>query len=112
MPDPTGFTNSPTAVGAIVAVVFGGVELLKFTIGRLAPAKKNSNGAFNGADRAMLKGLHEAHEKTDADGRPLWYMPKSLVETQDKILDIQREQTEILKKISDSVQRMERLGDE
>ena len=38
--------------------------------------------------REWIKELWEAHDRTDGDGIPLWYVPRSLVEMQKEVIQI------------------------
>ena len=37
-----------------------------------------------------VRKLVEEHDVKDSDGRPMWYMPHSMVETQEKLVEITR----------------------
>ncbi len=82
--------NNPVVVGALVAAVYALVEALKYRHGR-----KQGNHSFAERDRQMLTSLHEQHSKTDRDGIPLWYLPRSMINGQDKLFERQGEMVEL-----------------
>jgi len=53
-----------------------------------------------------VKGLHSMHNKTDSDGLPVWYMPRSMVKAQQEIAKTQEQTTIHLKSLADSVKEL------
>lgn len=69
--------NQPIVIGALVATIYILGEIIKHRSSR-------KNGmAFGPEDRQMLHDLYVAHSKTDADGIPLWYMPRRMLSNQE-----------------------------
>jgi len=46
------------------------------------------HAAISSSNNTLLKQLNEAHSKVDAEGRPLWYMPHSMVRTQEELVKL------------------------
>ena len=90
--------NPVYVVGALVSVIYTLVELLK-----VRSAKKNGNGKFDEADRQKLITLYKQHQVNDQDGVPLWYVPRSMIEGQKELVDLQRESLEQLKNLNRSM---------
>jgi hypothetical protein len=67
------------ALGAALLVF----EAIKWAVNRLLP-----HDPLSQEDKFYLRDLHKMHQKTDENGRPLWYMPTDMAETQKEILDI------------------------
>jgi hypothetical protein len=63
----------------------------------------------------MLQDLYNWHNKTDSDGIPLWYVPRSFIESQKEIVDVlsdiskHQEKTTFL--LEALIKRIERLED-
>lgn len=65
---------------ALVGVIYILGETIKFKSQKKQNGKQN--GYFTSKDRQMLHELFRLHSPTDADGVPLWYMPRRLLEIQ------------------------------
>ena len=46
----------------------------------------NDKPTLSDDQNTMLQDLHNWHNKTDADGIPLWYVPRSFIESQKEIV--------------------------
>ena len=57
----------------------------------LAPHLKRSERMFG-----ILKELSEMHRKSDTDGRPMWYMPREMLDMQREIIAINHKVVDIL----------------
>jgi predicted ribosome quality control (RQC) complex YloA/Tae2 family protein len=62
----------------------------------------------------MLRDLHELHSRTDADGVPLHYFPRSFIEAQKEIVDVlqeisshQEKTTYLLESLIKKIERLE-----
>lgn len=62
----------------------------------------------------MLKDIHDLHSKTDADGIPLHYVPRSFIEAQKEIVDVlqeisshQERTTYLLESITKRIEKLE-----
>jgi hypothetical protein len=82
--------NSALAILVITVYILG--ELLKHR-----SLKKNGISHFSADDRQKLNELSRSHAKTDVNGIPLWYMPRT------KLDEIIVE----LKKINDKFEKWE-----
>jgi len=78
---------------------------------------KNKDGNSNGNGHAQIckdtkeividsndkiKSLHSLHAKYDGDGRPLWYFPRSITESQKRIAEVQEKTAGHLKDVSNA----------
>ncbi len=95
--------NEPVIVGALVAAVYALVEAMKYH------RRKQGNGNFAERDRQMLRTLHEQHGKTDHDGTPLWYMPRSMIHSQDKLFERQGEMVQLQRETLIELKTMNRI---
>jgi hypothetical protein len=48
----------------------------------------NDKPTLSDDQNTMLQDLHNWHNKTDADGIPLWYVPRSFIESQKEIVEV------------------------
>jgi hypothetical protein len=55
----------------------------------------------------VLKDLKKDHDIRDDDGRPMWYMPKEMFETQRKLVDLASQQAAIQQHVVDLLTKME-----
>ena len=89
----------PLLTGGVVALALGAIEVAKYAvIKRNLNGKPQSNGRCGfDRDAAMsLTRLHELHDRTDGEGRPLWYFPRTEFT---RLIAATEEQTELLRKI-------------
>jgi len=49
-------------------------------------SKFDAHASTSKENNSLLKMLDKAHSQVDADGRPLWYMPHSMIETQSELV--------------------------
>lgn len=100
----TGIAETTGLVVVIVAVFEGLMGLIKYLIN-----KNSKDDADEKIDRIVkeifvikekVTHLDEMHSRFDADGTPIWYVPRSWAETQEKINDrlyaMQQTQLQIL----------------
>ena len=100
--------------GGTVVLALGLVEVIKLLINKFSNNKgANGKSVLTPEEQYQLQMLSDMHAKTDEDGMPVWYVPRSwgamqekMVETlrdiasnQDKMSDTQERQTEVLDKI-------------
>lgn len=78
---------SPTAVGVMLALVYGLVEIAKFAI-----QSKRANG-FGAEEGKVLRSVKvvtdeilKMHARYDKDGLPLWYVPREWGEAQKELV--------------------------
>jgi hypothetical protein len=97
-----------------LAGLFAGITIVLIVAARVVEyfitKGKTNGGSFTPADRVMMQKtcelttrLHEQHSRTDEDGTPLWYMPRSVSKQNDKIIEIQQKIVMILDKLSDKL---------
>jgi len=102
-------------VGGIFAVL-----IIREFVNLMTKMKGKSNGNGNSSDSQILKdvrlttadtndkvkGLYSMHSKTDNDGIPVWYMPRSFVEAQKEMA---RTQADTVNVIRDVVRTQEQM---
>lgn len=98
-----------------IGVLYTVLEFLKFIIPTMLP-KRSSLGPD---ESHQLKQLFDMHNVKDDSGRPIWYLPSTVAEHQEKILGIlddmssnvkegqiyQKQTAQILEKIMDRLQK-------
>lgn len=89
-------TPDAILIAGIISISIGLIKILEKIIENQVP-KLRRNGGFSGSDREKLNMLSTLHDKYDADGLPLWYVPRKWAKVQDSILKELTEQTVILK---------------
>ena len=93
------YTDAPVLVGlialamALVRIVERLLDALvrKRTNGKrsLIPAPAQGCQGLTPEEHAALMRLDESHAKTDKDGIPLWYVPRSMIDSMTKMVEIQ-----------------------
>jgi len=71
-------------VGAAVFLALGAFKLLERSLDKRNG--KNGNCGLTADERRWLGQLHEWHDRHDADGVPLWFLPRRLMESQGEML--------------------------
>lgn len=84
----------PTAV--LVVIVYALLEIIKFSISKLtAPPKEEKTEAqaigLTAEQSRQLQFLYDSHNRHDADGIPLWYVPRSWATTQKEVVEMLKE---------------------
>lgn len=99
-------------VGITVALIEGGIGLIKFLVNKL---KKEEDTKIQELMLQKLEKIGEETSKTldmhsryDADGTPLWYVPRSWANTQKEIVDRLHGITEMNMKMLGIIERLER----
>jgi hypothetical protein len=90
-------------LGILITLSFIAVRGGEWLIKKLIP---NPSG-FQARDRDMLKNLFASHNRTDEDGVPVWYMPRSWERSQENISKILLQISETQREITKSLERME-----
>lgn len=112
-----GMTGTDTAILlALIPVFVTLVKIVEYLIKKLLPSKGNTlseketeritgientlktiqqkvedKPSLTTDQNSMLKDLYDLHSKTDADGIPLHYFPRSFIESQKDIVDVLQE---------------------
>ena len=99
-------------VGITVALIEGGIGLIKFLVNKLKKDKDDDkiNLVLKRLERIndnTAKTL-DMHNRYDADGTPLWYVPRSWADTQKDVVDQLRIITETNMKMLGIIERLER----
>ena len=92
--------------GAIILYLL--IEIIKYLIGM---NKAKAICLLSTENQRKLDDLHEWHNKTDDDGRKIWYVPKHLHMEQEKIVemlrDISKNQENTARLLGDLIKKME-----
>ena len=96
-------------IGAVVAVVLGLVEIIKwlieFILKKANPETMAEKVKLQNIELLCVK-MHEMHNKYDADGTPIWYVPRSWVSTQKEILEAVQSISHTQEKLAETMERM------
>jgi hypothetical protein len=92
-------TTNATTMAVVAGIIYAFIQLIttfgKLIFDKMLPNKQDKENEILkkqiGTCENYLKELHDMHNKFDLDGTPLWYVPRSWSETQDKILDCVRD---------------------
>jgi hypothetical protein len=116
------FTNAPILVGLII-ISLTLVRLVEALVMRrinkrngtsMNPGNPGPRGLTDAEHNALIR-LDEAHAKYDIDGTPLWYIPRSWMDTQGQITKTLSKMTETLTTISGTqkaiVRTLDRMED-
>lgn len=97
--------NDYLIVSGLITALIALTKAIETLVARVA-SKKNGNGNGNGHGKGcltaeehvlmrnthgMLRDMHDVIEKTDQDGLPMCYMPRSFARSQEKILEMLQE---------------------
>ena len=94
----------------ILGLAFGIIQLVLFIVSRntskeiIAAITKtvdsfNNHVVESNSIYTKVSKLEEQHSVTDTDGRPLWYTPRSLIKTQEDIVECQRNLSEVMNRL-------------
>ena len=87
----------PLLTGGVVAMALGAIEVAKYAmIKRNGKPQSNGRCGFDRDAAVRLTRLYELHDRTDDEGRPLWYFPRTEFS---RLIEATEEQTELLRKI-------------
>jgi hypothetical protein len=107
------FFSNPTAIGALVVVIYILGRLVEFLVKKYMN-NNPSKSVLTPQEHDWLKTLYDQHNKYDQDGTPIWYVPRSLSETQEDIvkalMNIAKQQektTYILEQIIKQIDKMD-----
>ena len=124
--------ENPGAVAGLVAAVVALVELVKYLVTRLIPMKQvipKEDEEKRDATRLNVQALveempklkdslsaltttvdklWEVHDRRDQDGVPVWYVPRSWAETQEKVMEVLRDVSNTVRRSVEILERIER----
>lgn len=83
----TGGVQDYGIIALIMGLCMGLVEVIKKMIPRISAAQ----AGYTAQDRERDNHLAAQHKRYDEDGTELWYVPRSMGQTLDKMLDELRE---------------------
>lgn len=86
----TGGVQEYGIVALVVGLCLGFFEVLKKMIPALAKNGTSAAG-YLASDRERDNKLYSLHNQNDEDGTPIWYVPRSMEKTLDRMLDELRE---------------------
>ena len=112
-------------IAGIFAIVMALIEVIKVLIAKMIKAWGSPNSILNDDEKLalseipnMAKHLKELstntskcmamHEKYDSNGMPLWYMPRSISESQEETSKILQQAVNSLERIPEAINRLER----
>ena len=93
----------PEVTVGLIAALIALIEVVKFLV-----RKFSKNGSLSREEHGWLADLHVAHSRTDSNGTPIWYVPRSwhtiLVKNQETLQQLVNEQ----QKANEWLKRIER----
>jgi len=95
------------ALAAIVAVVLGLGKIIEMLIMKSIPRKS----VLTDDERVAIKNIDEVLSKSDADGTPLVYVPRSWAEVQKEMQHIMTQIVNDQRRIADILDRMDKKLD-
>ena len=113
----TGVAETTGLVVVIVAVIEGLMGLVKYLVGKSTKSDTDERLQRIIRETFIIKEkvlhLYDMHARFDADGTPMWYVPRSWAETQEKLADrlqdMQQTQLQVLSIIERLERRVEKL---
>lgn len=93
-------TTEHATLAAMIAIVVALVEIIKVLVARLRTGRS-----------VLTTEEHQAlmlHLKFDADGSPIWYVPRSWANVQKEIVNVCREISQHQEMIAKTLERLER----
>jgi hypothetical protein len=113
-----GVAETTGLVVIVVAVIEGLMSLVKYLINKNDQNEKDEKLGRILRETFIIKEkvlhLHGMHAMFDSDGTPMWYVPRSWTETQDRMADrlqdMQQTQLQVLGIIERLERRMENLS--
>ena len=94
-------------LAAIVAVVLGLGKIIEILVMRAVPRKS----VLTDDERAAVKNIDEILSKSDPDGTPLVYVPRSWAEVQKEMQHIMTQIVNDQRRIADILDRMDKKLD-
>lgn len=91
------------ALVAVIAITMGLIKVIEMLI-----AKSSKGSVLTQEERSWLKELHDIHEKCDADGTPLVYVPRSWAEIQKDMQNIMIKIVTDQRRIADILERIDK----
>ena len=95
------------ALVAVIAITMGLIKVIEMLISKTA----SKSSVLTSEERGWLKGLHEVHEKCDADGTPLVYVPRSWAEIQRNMQHVMTKIVNDQRRIADILERIDKKLD-
>ena len=99
-------TEMPALV-AVIAITLGLIKVIEMLISKTS----SKNSTLTSEESGWLKGLHEVHEKCDADGTPLVYVPRSWAEIQRNMQHVMTKIVNDQRRIADILERIDKKLD-
>lgn len=91
-------------MAAAIAVIYALVEAIKWLSKRhLGKSKQDRHEEMH----ELLKDLAAMHHKTDASGKPLWYVDPAMVNNQRIVINILDKNRTTIENIQDEIHRLE-----
>jgi hypothetical protein len=96
------------ALVAVIAITMGLIKVIEMLILKTV----NKGSTLTQEERNWLQGLHELHERCDADGTPLVYVPRSWAEIQRNMQHIMTKIVNDQRRIADILERIDKKLDD
>ena len=90
----------------VVAVVMGLFKIIDYFITKKNGADKEKDPCLSKEEHEYLKSLYDWHNINDDDGRKIWYIPKSVSESQKEMTVLMREIGETQKDMAQILERI------
>lgn len=107
-----GLGETTALVAALVLVIEGLMSLVKYLVNKGSRAEEEDKLVRLLKEVGMVKEkvvrLDDMHYKFDADGTPMWYVPRAWNDTQDKIVERLENISQIELKMLGIIERIER----
>ena len=96
------------ALVAVIAITMGLIKVIEMLISKTS----QKGSTLTQEERNWLQGLHELHERCDADGTPLVYVPRSWAEIQRNMQHIMTKIVNDQRRIADILERIDKKLDD
>lgn len=97
-----------TETAGIIVVTMALVKLVENVVSRIQADKGgNGKGGLTSEQAKQLGSLYQWHDRVDGDGVPLWYSPRSLVSTQQQIVDTMKQVVVMQERLAELLSRLE-----
>ena len=123
------FTGSSATIGIILAIIYILVKIIEALIKKLGKRESvlteeeqeslkkidvlQKKSILTEDEQGRLKSLYDLHNKTDSDGIPIWYVPRTWSDNQatllDKLTQISNSQERISYVLENIVKHLEKI---
>ena len=82
-----------STVALLIGVLIVAMRVIEALVKKFGNGNKSS---MTLREHEWLKGLFDMHNRMDTNGRPIWYVPQSIADTSDRIVEVLREQSAMM----------------